>query len=106
MEQHVNSEQDQSSHFQLKKAWEDEGRREPVTVKISEAVGHDGMIREEKMLCGHGETHERAADRRRSESGAKILTPELVVVAAALRLPAAVSGLADVAAVVDALAVH
>lgn len=42
----------------------------------------------------------------RADGWAKILTPELVVVAAALGLPAAVSGLADVALVVGALAVQ
>lgn len=43
---------------------------------------------------------------RTTEGRAEILTPELVVVAAALRLPAAVAGLADVALVVGALAVQ
>lgn len=119
MEQHVkyavdyyllladdNSEQYQISHFQLKKAWEDEGRCEPITIKIPEPRGHDEMTRGEKMLCEQRGTYERAGDCKKAEGWGKILTPELVVVAAALRLPAAVSGLADVALVVDALAVQ
>lgn len=61
---------------------------------------------ETRRLCERRGTHERGGGRdcKKSEGfSKKVLTPELVVVAAALRLPAAVSGLAHVALVVDAL---
>lgn len=41
-----------------------------------------------------------------NERKSRLLTPELIVVAAALRLPAAVSGLADVALVVNTFTVQ
>lgn len=44
--------------------------------------------------------------KKQNERKSRLLTPELIVVAAALRLPAAVSGLADVALVVNTFTVQ
>lgn len=57
-------------------------------------------------MANRAERTEGAEECEKRGGEAAVLTPELVVVAAALRLPAAVSGLAAVALVVDALAVQ